>query len=85
MNSKDFNKIYEEMASLIGIEDTIKIYEYFRGQQIIFPQRLYSKEYVIKYVRENYDGTNIKELSRKFDYSDRRIRQFLFENKRLEK
>lgn len=85
MNPNHFNKIYEEMANLIGVEDTIKIYEYFKGQQIIFPQRLYNKEYVAKYVREHYNGTNIKELSRKFDYSDRRIRQFLFEKKITEK
>lgn len=77
MQSKDFVPIYEEIARIIGEEQTVKLYENFRGQQITFPQRLYNTEYVSKYVKENYDGKNIRELARKFDYSERRVREFL--------
>lgn len=77
MQSKDFVPIYEEIARIIGEEQTVKLYENFRGQQITFPQRLYNTEYVSKYVKENYDGKNIREMARKFDYSERRVREFL--------
>lgn len=71
--------IYEEIALIIGEEQTLKLYENFRGQQITFPQRLYTTEYVARYVKENYNGKNVRELARKFDYSERRIREFLKE------
>ena len=74
-----FVPVYEEITKIIGEEQTIKLYENFRGQQITFPQRLYSVEYVSKYVKENYNGRNIREMARKFDYSERRIREFLKE------
>ena len=77
MQSKDFVPIYEEIARIIGEEQTVKLYENFRGQQITFPQRLYNTEYVSRYVKENYDGKNIREMARKFDYSERRVREFL--------
>ena len=74
---ENFVPIYEEIAQIIGEEDTIKLYEKFRGQQITFPQRLYNTHYVATYVKENYNGKNISELAHKFDYSERRVREFL--------
>lgn len=77
MHASDFVPIYEEIAKTIGEEETMKLYENFRGQQITFPRRFFSVEYVARYVNENYDGSNMRELARKFDYSERRIREFL--------
>jgi Mor family transcriptional regulator len=77
LESKDFVPIYEEIARVIGEEKTVKLYEMLRGQQITFPQRLYNTSYVTNYVKENYNGKNIRELARKFDYSERRVREFL--------
>lgn len=74
---KKFVNTYEEMADLIGEEDTIKIYHHFRGQQIVFPQRLYSIEFIEDYIKNNYDGSNLHDIARKFGYTDRRIRQIL--------
>ena len=77
MEPSNFADIYMEIAEVIGPETAIEIHRLFKGQQIIFPQRLYKKEYVYIYIRKNYDRTNVKELAQKFDYSDRRIRQIL--------
>ena len=77
MQPSDFVSVYCEMAELVGIENTYKIYEHFKGQQMNFPQRIYSIQYVEKYVKENYDGTNLREFAKKFNYSERRIRQLL--------
>lgn len=77
MQSKNFVPVYEEIATVIGEEETVKLYERFRGQQITFPQRLYNTNYVVDYVKANYNGKNIGELARKFDYSERRVREFL--------
>ena len=79
MNFKesDLMPLYKEMAEIIGVEQTWKIYKHFMGQQGLFPQRMYNLEFVKKYVREHYDGKNAGELGRKFGYSERRIRRFL--------
>lgn len=78
-NPSNFVPMYEEVARVIGTEDTVKLYEYFKGQQICFPQRLYKTDYIVKYVKENYNGSNIRELARMFGYTERRIRQLLKE------
>lgn len=40
---EDLIGIYSEMAQLIGAEAVTKIYVHFKGQQIAFPTRLYTK------------------------------------------
>lgn len=79
MQPTDFVSIYSEMAEIIGTENTYKIFMHFRGQSTTFPQRLYSTQYVENYVKEHYDGTNLREFAKEFNYSERRIRQFLKE------
>lgn len=69
--------IYKEIARKTDVDTAIKMFNLFKGQQIIFPQRLYSREFIYAYVKENYNGHNIRELSQMFGYSDRRIRQIL--------
>ncbi len=77
MNVEDFADIYMEIAEAAGVETAIKIHKLFKGQQILFPQKLYKKEYIYKYIKENYNGQNVRELSQKFGYSDRRVRQII--------
>ena len=77
MDAESFAGIYREIARALGVEVTIEMYNLFRGQQVIFPQRLYNQAFVATYVKENYDGHNIRELSYMFNYSDRRIRQII--------
>lgn len=69
--------IYKEIARRTDVDTAINMYNLFKGQQIIFPQRLYSRDFIYTYVKENYNGHNIRELSQMFGYSDRRIRQIL--------
>lgn len=77
MQVEDLADVYMEIADKIGIEAAVAIHEMFKGQQIMFPQKLYSKEYIYCYIRENYNGRNVRELAKKFGYSDRRVRQII--------
>lgn len=76
-SDKIYADIYQEIADALGEETAIAIYDLFKGQQIIFPQRLYRKDYIYRYIAEHYTGKNVRELSQKFGYSDRRIRQIV--------
>ncbi len=80
MRPSDFTGIYGEIAEIFGVEFAEKIYENFKGQQIVFPQRLYTQEYIKKIVSKKYaDGETIRELAKKYGYSDRWIRKLLNE------
>ena len=79
MEAKDFAEIYEEIALAAGADTAVAIHKLFKGQQILFPQKLYKKEFIYSYIRQNYNGKNVRELSKMFGYSDRRIRQILSE------
>jgi Mor family transcriptional regulator len=75
-----YNDIYKEISEIIGLEATLKLYLRFKGQQITFPVRLYNPRLIQQNVIEEYDGTNIAELARKYDYSEKTIRRMLREN-----
>jgi len=77
VSSGHLNGVYEEFARYLGIDAALKIYSEFKGQQINFPVRLFSQEYVISQIVELYDGTNINQLAKRFGYSERWVRQML--------
>lgn len=77
MKNSDLAPVYREIAEEIGLENTVKIFNQFKGQQISFPQRLYAANYVIAYIKENKENMSVKELAKKFGYTERRIRQLM--------
>lgn len=78
---QDLAGIYGELAEIIGTDDAIIIYEYFKGQQVSFPTRLYSKDFVIEQVVSN-KSLPIKKLATQYGYSERRLRQIIQEKKK---
>ena len=81
MTAKDLAGVYSEIAEQIGVEDTYKLYLYFRGQQFSFPLNFESKEYVVSNIINDYDGKNIRSLARKYGYSESRVRQIIRKSK----
>lgn len=51
------------------METAKEIHKMFHGQQVTFPVRLYSAKYIKAVIQEEYDGTNLRALARKYDYS----------------
>lgn len=79
MKPEVFTGIYAEIAAQIDSETAIKIFETLRGQNVIFPQKLFNRDYVRAFIREHHGEYTVRELSQMFGYSDRRIRQFIAE------
>ena len=65
------------MLTVLEFEDILILHQVYKGLQVTFPKRLYSREYVQDKVKKEYDGTNLKELSRRYGYSERWIRQMI--------
>ena len=47
--SEKYRGIYKDMVEVLGHDITLKVYEQYRGQQVTFPMRMYSQEYVVEY------------------------------------
>ena len=75
-----FNAIYNDISERFGIDIAIHMYETYKGLQVTFPTRLFNPEYVKAKIPLEYDGTNIKQLAKKYGYSEKSIRRILKEN-----
>lgn len=81
---EDFKGIYSEIAEVIGIEATIKLHDIFQGQQLVFPKKLYTKNFIVKTIkREKKEGEviNLRKSASKFGYTERWLRQMINDEK----
>lgn len=79
LNITDLSGIYKDIAEVIGIDATILLHNHFQGQQITFPKKLYTKDYIIRQVKGESINNNIKYIANKYGYTERRLRQILRE------
>lgn len=84
LKNEDFNGIYAEISSLLGLEATLKIYNKFRGTQVSFPVEILSREFIFKKIRAEYTGYNIRELATKYGYTEKWIRKIALEDNQEE-
>ena len=73
----DFKGIYAEMLEILGEEIVRIIYMNYKGQQVNFPMKLYSNEYVENYIIENYSEKTVREISRTLGYSDKWVQKLI--------
>ncbi len=73
---KDVKKAYPELCLILG-EDKARITaKMFSGEIVYFPEiKRACAEKVRKLIKEQFDGHNLSELSKKYGYSERHIRR----------
>lgn len=70
--------IYKDIACNFGVSIALKMHKFYQGQQITFPTRIFSSEYLADMMIADYAaGATVKELSQKYGYSERRVRQIV--------
>lgn len=67
----DFKGVYSEMSEILGEEIVRIIHKHYKGQQVNFPMKLYSNEYVEKYIIDNHSKKSVREMARDLGYSDK--------------
>lgn len=77
MNESIYALVYADLVVEIGVENTKKIHKRFKGTQVSFPVKLYNRNYIEKCIKEEFNGSNFRELAQKYEYTERRIRQIL--------
>jgi len=78
--SELYNDVYREIAGVAGLEAAIAVFRMFKGQQITFPVHLYSARKIKERIISECDGSNIKELAKKYDYSEKTVRRMIKES-----
>lgn len=73
--------VYNDLCNIVGLNSMLLIYSSYKGQQISFPQKLFSKEYIAAQILSEYDGSNIKSLAKKYGFSERWIRKIINDSK----
>lgn len=71
------NEIYLELTNLIGYENMLIIYQHYKGQQITFPVRITNRNHIEREILQQYNGSNAKDLAKKYNYSERWIRKLI--------
>lgn len=77
IKSKNLNGVYGDIADNIGMDIAIKFHENFGGLQITFPKHFYNKDYIVKQIKTEFNGNNFRELAKKYNYSERWIRELI--------
>jgi len=72
-----YRGIYDDVANTVGTEKIKDFFNHFRGQQIEFPMKLYSKEYVIEQAIQSKGKKSLKEVAIEYGYSERYLRKLL--------
>lgn len=74
------NGAYSELAAILGIDAVLKLHAKYRGTQLFFPVELFSREFIIMQIIDEYNGHNIKELATKYGYTEKWVRKILKDN-----
>ena len=83
MDKKDtdlFNEVYKEISMAVGVDAAIKMFQMYKGQQISFPVHLFNSKRIQNSIVEEYDGANIRDLAKKYAYSEKTVRRIIKEN-----
>lgn len=76
-DSELLNTVYKEVSEKLGMDIAMEIYQLFKGQQINFPVRFFNPTRIQQIIVKEYDGTNIRTLATKYNYSEKTIRRII--------
>lgn len=76
-DSELLNTVYKEIADNLGMDIAMDIYKMYKGQQITFPVRFLNPARIQRIIIQEYDGTNIKSLATKYNYSEKTVRRII--------
>ena len=76
-DSELLNAVYKEVSERLGMDTAMEIYQLFKGQQINFPVRFFNPARIQQIIVKEYDGTNIRALATKYNYSEKTIRRII--------
>lgn len=76
---KNFEILLEQSGLVKYFNEVIGMAEKttYKGQQITFPMRFFNPARIQRIIIQEYDGTNIKALDIKYNYSEKTVRRII--------
>ena len=75
IDEKQYNSIYQDIFEHFGIDVMKHIYTNYRGQSFSFPINLINPKWKRIQIKADYEqGMTIKDLAKKYEYTEHRIR-----------
>lgn len=71
------NTVYREISEKLGMDTAMEIYQMFKGQQINFPVRFFNPAKIQQIIVQEYNGTNVRTLAIKYNYSEKTVRRII--------
>ena len=71
------NAVYREISEKLGMDTAMEVYQMFKGQQINFPVRFFNPAKIQQIILQEYNGTNIRTLAIKYNYSEKTVRRII--------
>lgn len=71
------NAVYREISEKLGMDTAMEVYQMFKGQQINFPVRFFNPAKIQQIIVQEYNGTNIRTLAIKYNYSEKTVRRII--------
>lgn len=79
-DSQLLNTVYREISESLGMNTAMTIYQMYKGQQISFPTRFFNPTMIQQAIISEYDGTNVRMLAVKYNYSEKTVRRIIKES-----
>ena len=76
-SAKDLSGIYSEIAEEFDMDTAYRIYQCFKGLQLTFPLHFYSSDCLQRHIMAEHNGSNTRQVAKKYGFSDRRVRQII--------
>ncbi|MGL5191726.1 MAG: Mor transcription activator family protein [Paraclostridium sp.] len=81
LSKADLPSPLRDLAEIIGIDALIKIIRYYGGSSVYIPnENSILKPIRNRLIKENFNGTNYKELSKDFKISEMQVRNIINNN-----
>ena len=74
---EESTETFEQLREIIGEEPAIKVAKAFAGTMVYIPKNVIAKNIHKKIKKEYWDGASYKELSRRYGYTERYIRNLV--------
>ena len=76
-DSELLNTVCKEIIEKLGVNTAMTIYQMFKSQQISFSTRFFNPTMIQQAIIQEYDGTNVRILAIKYNYSEKSIRRII--------
>ena len=76
-SAKDLSGISSEIAEEFDMDTAYRIYQCFKGLQLTFPLHFYSSDCLQRHIMAEHNGSNTRQVAKKYGLSERRVRQII--------